>query len=938
MKRSVCKLGIFILFLLIALQVSAQIDLNQELPLDSKVKIGKLDNGLTYYIRQNDNPKERAEFWLVVDAGSVLEDDDQDGLAHFCEHMAFNGTKNFEKKEIIYYLQSIGMKFGPEINAFTSWDVTNYMLQKVPVDPVENIDTALMILFDWAHLVSNEDEEIDNERGVIREEWRSRRSADFRMRTEYQKTLLKGSKYAERTIIGDINIIDNCPYDALRRFYNEWYRADLEAVVAVGDFDPAVIEQKIIDMFSKIPAIRNPRKREHFEVPDHDETLVQIVKDKEARYVKADVYYKHDVESKNKLGDYRRSLMHSLYNMMINERLSELLEEENPPFLYAYSAYTSLVRTKNIYVSGVYLKNNEFDRGLKTVLEENERVRVYGFVESELERNKRKLIRSYEKAYNERLKKKSTALAWEYYSHFLDKEPIPGIEFEYEKVQELLPGITLEEINALAKNWITEKNRVIIVTGPDNPEISIPGEDKILRTVSSIKAETLKPYVDKISNKPLIASDQQPFPSKVDQKTKNRELDYEEWILKNGARVILKQTDFKDDEIMFYAYSKGGSSLYPVKDDVSASIADEVISNSGVGDFSKIELNKILSDKVIRLNPFVSELSEGMSGLTTPADFETFMQLMYLYFTKPRKDNKAYSSYYNRQIGWIENRNNDPATALSDTFQVTMAQYHPRRRPWTEELLGEANFNRVHYIYRDRFADGSDFTFFFVGNIDLKVVKPIIEKYIGGLPALNRKENFIDPEIKAPEKTVEKVILKEMEIPKASIVISFHGPFEYTLDNRLNIDAISDILDVRLTETIREEEGGTYSPSVYSTFSRYPKPKYNCNIYFECSVENAEKLSGIVMNEIEKLRSEGPRPKDLENVKENKLKEYSEDLRENRYWLGVLRNYAMYGEPLDEIQNYKSYVEKMDVESIQKTARTYFKDNYVKVVLTVPEK
>ncbi|MCD4679876.1 MAG: insulinase family protein [Bacteroidales bacterium] len=932
---------IYLLAIVFSAGVYAQgpsIDLNNPIPVDPNVRIGKLDNGLTYYIRKNVLPEKSAQFWLVVDAGAIQEEPHQNGLAHFCEHMAFNGTENFEKHDIIHYLQSIGMKFGPEINAFTSHDVTNYMLQKVPIDVKENIDTSLMILYDWASNVTYSEEEIDNERGVIHEEWRSRRSADFRMRTKYQKVLYQGSKYADHDVIGDIDIIDNCPYEALTSFYKEWYRPDLEAIIAVGDFDVDFIENKIKTMFSKIPKRENAKERMAYDIPDHKEILVAIETDKEAQYTMVQAYFKHDVTKNKQTVNYlRNSIKNELYSIMLNARLQELLLDENPPFIYGFAGYNeNLARSKDAYISFAVSKNNEALITLKTMFIENERVKKYGFTVTEFDRSKNELLKDLEKAYNERNKQKSSKYCWEYFGNFLTDDPIPGAEFEFETAKKLTPEITLEEVNALAIKWIREENLVIIITAPEKEDITVPTVEEVLSTIESVKSENIEAYVDKVSDKPLLSTI--PGPGKIENKKKDKELGIVEWTFENGVKVVLKPTDFKDDEIVFSAYSLGGSSVYDLKDDVSASFAADVVSSSGISEFDQVELDKKLSSKVVRINPYINELEEGLRGSSSQEDFETLLQMIYLYFTNPRVDKTAYSSLMTRYKGFIENRSANPASAFRDTIQVTMAQYNPRRRPLTTELLEEANFKRINYIFKNRFGDPGSFIFYFVGNIDIKTAKPLLEKYLGGLPKVSRNENWTDLNIQRPKGVIKKTLNKEMEVPKSTVFVAFTGPYDYNRKDNIYFDAFKDILDVRYTETIREEESGTYGVGVRIKQTHFPKQEFQLRIQFECGPENVEKLKAIVFEEIEKIKKDGPTAKDLNGVKENKLKKRKENLKENKFWLSGLKYNDFHGMNALDNDEYESLVNNMTAEDIKIIASKYLKgDNYVEVIL-MPEK
>ncbi|MEA3478183.1 MAG: insulinase family protein [Bacteroidota bacterium] len=935
MKNPVLSLSTFVLCLFMAFTLSAQdepVDLSADVPLDPDVRLGQLDNGLTYYIRHNALPENRAEFYLVVNAGSVLEDEDQNGLAHFCEHMAFNGTEHFEKHDIINYLQSIGMKFGPEINAFTSHDVTNYMLQKVPADVPENIDTSLMILFDWANNVSYVDEEIDKERGVVHEEWRTRRGAMFRMQTKTNKVLFQDSKYATHDVIGDIDIIDNAPYEAFKRYYYDWYRPDLQAVIAVGDFDVDLIEKKITEMFGQVPARENPRKREEFTIPDHQETRIAIETDPEAQYLLIQIHYKHDPVFTKNMGYYRESLVHQLYNSMLNKRLQELLQEENPPFIYGFTGYSNLVRTKDSYFSFAVAKNDGVSRTIDALLTENERVKRYGFTGTELERAKKELLSQVEKQYNERDKQKSDAYVWQYYSHFLDAEPVPGIKFDFAFTQGIVPMISLDEINDLAPKWLRDDNRVLVITAPENEDVIIPPAEELILMVESIGDKEIEPYIDKVSDQPLLADI--PDPGDIVSKEKNEILGTEEWMFSNGVRVVLKPTDFKEDEILMRAYSFGGSSLYELDDLSSADFASSVIGESGIANFDKIELDKMLAGKILSIYPYVGGVDEGFRGTSSVKDFETLLQMIYLYYTAPPENEKAYNAYMTRVRGFLENRANNPAVAFQDTIRVTLADYHPRVRPLTVEVLDEADFNRLNFIFKDRFGDPGGFNFYFVGNLDLETIEPLLATYLGGLPKVKRNETWRDNGIRPPTGEIDKVLSREMEVPKGTVSITYTGEYDYdNFQDRMNLTALCAILDLRYTESIREEQGGTYGVSVRPVQTHYPLEKYRVQVQFDCDPGNIDKLKGIAYEEIEKIKAEGPLLKDLNNVKENKLKTRAEQLKENNFWMSTIRSMDYDQRDPGELEGYEEAVNSMTIENLKKAANNFFGDNLVEVIL-----
>jgi zinc protease len=930
----------FFIFMLSCFLVSAQqnsFDLQSTLPLDPNVSKGVLKNGMTYYVRSNENPKNRAELMLVVKAGSVDEDDDQQGLAHFCEHMAFNGTKNFPKHELINYFESIGMEFGPEINAYTSFDETVYML-KVPLDSAVYMEKGLQVLYDWASQVTYSDEEINKERGVIHEEWRLGRGANERMRQKWLPVLLKGSKYAERMPIGKIDIIDNCPPDAVKRFYNDWYRPDLQALIVVGDFDRDEMVQRIKEKFSQIKEPENPRKKEHYDIPSHDETLVSIASDKEARYPMADVYYKHPLEIEETLGDYRRIILESLYNGMINNRLSELTQKADPPFIMGQSSYSSqFVGPESVYSSTAITQNGKIEDGLKAVLLENERVRNYGFTATELQRQKIAMINSMEKAYNERNNQKSMSYAQEYQRNFLmTKEPIPGIENEYNYFKTFMPGIKLEEVNQLANDWITDKNRVVVVAAPEVEGAKIPTKDDVFALLDEVEKAKVQPYDDAVSNVPLLA--EKPDGSPVVSEKKLDKVDAVEWTLKNGAKVVVKTTDFKDDQILFNAWSLGGNSLYDLNDEVSADFTANIMEMSGIADFDKVTLDKMLSDKVFSVSPYISQLREGFSGSSSVKDAETMLQMVYLYFTHPRFDPNAFKSSITRMAGMLENKSASPEAAFQDTLQVVMANYNKRARPLTKEMLQEANFNRIEEIGKERFHNAADFKFFFVGNIDLEKFKPLVEEYIGGIPSDNKIENWRNLNINPPNGVVEKEVKKGQE-DKSIQYIVFHGKFDYNSENSIALDALGRILTTRLLEVIREDKSSVYTIGASPSSSKFPDQDYTIAIYYGASPEKLAELKNAVFDVIKDFAKSGPTEEDLAKAKEQMLRERETALRENGFWMSILSNtYYLKNGDFSKFGTYDQLVNGLTVKSLKKNFKEYFNfKDYISVALEPAE-
>ena len=925
-------------FIFCAVLLSAQnnFDLKSAIPQDPKVSKGVLPNGMTYYVRANETPKNRAELFLVVKAGSIDEDDDQQGLAHFCEHMSFNGTKNFPKHELTDYFESIGMKFGPEINAETGFDETVYML-KVPLDSSVFMEKGLQVLYDWASQNTDSDEEINKERGIIHEEYRGGRDANYRMQMKWLPVFLHNSKYAERLPIGKMEIVDNCPPEALRRFRADWYRPDLQAVIVVGDFDQEKMVETVKQKFSQIPAAKNPRPKKYFDIPDHKETLVSIVTDKEAQYPISVVFYKHPLEKSKTLNDYRESIKENLYNGMINNRLSEKLQESNPPFLMAQSGYSEFVGPKSVYQTVAVANNGKIEEGLKAAMVENERVRKFGFTESELERQKTAVLNSMEKANNERNNQQSVNYAQEYRRNFLmTEEPFPGIELEFEYFKTFLPTISVAEVNELAEKWIRDENRVVIVMAPEIEGVKVPTKAEILAVLDEVKNLEIEPYNDAVTNVPLV--EYEPVGSKVKSEKKIEKVDAVEWVLENGATVVYKTTDFKDDEIMFNAWSLGGNSLYTVKDDISAELATDVMTMSGIAGFDKITLDKMMTGKVFSLSPNISEIREGFSGSSSIKDVETLLQMVYLYFTEPRFDTKSYQSLMTRYAGILENKAASPEEAFQDTLNVTLANYHERAQPITKERLQEADFKRIQQIAKERFKNAADFKFFFVGNINPDEFKPLVEKYIGGIPASGTPEKWVNLGIDKPAGVVEKVVKRGQE-DKSTQYIVFHGDFDYSGQNQVQLDAVGKILSTRLLEVIREDKSSVYSIGAYPSSSKYPDAEYSITVAYGTSPQKLEELKKTVFEIISEYQKNGPTAEELAKAQEKMYRERETALRENGFWMGILSNtYFLKNGDFSEYGNYETLVKNLTVKSTQKAFDEYFDfKNYVSVALA-PEK
>jgi len=915
-------------------QAEKAVPLDQKLAIDPTITHGKLDNGLRYFIRRNRRPENRADLRLVVNAGSVLEDDDQLGLAHFVEHMAFNGTKHFVKQELVHFMESIGMRFGPELNAFTSFDETVYILE-IPTEKSEVMKTAFQILEDWAHGLSFDPLEIDKERGVIIEEWRLRRGAYARMQDKQFPILFQGSRYAKRLPIGEMKIIESFEHETLKRFYRDWYRPDLMAVIAVGDFDPPAVEKLIREHFSPLAPPADPRPRVLYEVPDHAETLFAIAQDKEATGTSVTVYNKLPVRDQSTAGAYRQALVEQLYNSMLNQRFYELTQKPDAPFLRAFSGRGQFIRSKDFYSLAAMVKDEGIERGLEALFVESERVTRHGFTQSELDRQKLDFQRMFERLLAEKEKEESSSYVEEYTRHFLQGEPIPGIEGEFKLVQQFLPGVTLEEINRLGREWMTTKNRVVLVSAPEKEGLSVPGEKRLLEVLDQTSGKEIAPYKDTAAEKPLLPD--VPEPGKIIKSTALEEVNITEWDLSNGIKVILKPTDFKEDEILVRAFSPGGTSLAKDEDYIASNTASQIIAAGGLGEFSAVDLRKALSGKVASVRPFIGEIEEGLSGSASPKDLETLFQLIYLSFTAPRCDPTIFNVLTTQFKAVLANRAASPDVAFQDTLQTSLSQNHFRTRPMTAEIIAEMNLDKSCAFYKDRFADAGDFTFLFIGNLDLAAMKPLVEKYLGSLPALNRKETWRNVGINPPSGVVQKEVRKGME-PKSQTAIVFSGTFQYDQAHRTAIRALGLILDTKLREIVREELSGTYGVNVRPAYSRIPDEEFSLTISFGCDPARMDELVKAVFQEIENLKTKGPSDKEVSDAREGLFREYERGMKENGWLLTqIFAKYQLREDPRDLLAIEKSF-QALSPQVIQEAARAYLNtNNYVRVTL-YPEK
>ncbi|MCX6539591.1 MAG: insulinase family protein [Acidobacteria bacterium] len=907
--------------------------LTQAVPVDARITIGYLPNGLRYYIRANERPSQRAELRLVVNVGSVVEDSDQLGLAHFVEHMAFNGSEHFPKQDLIKFMESIGMRLGPGVNADTGFDETVYMLH-VPTDNPEAMRKAFLFLADVAHSLSFDQTAIDKERGVIVEEWRQGRGADARMRDQQLPMLLRGSRYSERVPIGTRESIEGFKPEALKRFYADWYRPDLMAVIAVGDFNKSAVEALIKAQFKAIPAPARPRPRASFEVPDHPDTLYAVATDKEATMTTVGVYNMLPLRDQTSIGAYRQQQVERLYTNMLNERLGELTVKADPPFIRAAVGRGLFVRSKEAATLMALVKEDGIESGVRALVTESARAARFGFTPAELEREKRDLMRLYEGAFAERDKEESADLAAEYIRNYTQQEPLPGITYEYGLVQRFVPDITLEEVNKVAKEW-TGGSRVVLVNAPQKAGLTVPDAARLAAAIKSAAEKDVKPYVEVAANQSLL--DELPKPGAV-VTTKTRDaFGVTEWELSNGVKVVLKPTEFKQDEVVFRATSPGGTSLASDKDYVAAMTATQVIGAGGVGKFDVIQLRNVLSGKAAAVRAFIDDTEEGMVGGGSPKDLETMFQLIYLTFTQPRADATVFGVITSQAKVMLASQQASPEWAFGEALRSAMTQNHFRARPLTPESVADMDLQKSLAFYKDRFADASDFTFVFAGSYDLAAIKPLVERYLGSLPSLHRKETWKNVGITPPKGVVEKTVRKGIE-PKSQAAIVFTGSFPFDSPHQVVLDALAVVLETRLRESLREALSGTYGVQVEASASKIPDARYSINIDFGCDPERTEELVKTLFREIETLKTGGPTDKEVRDAREALRRKHDSDLAVNNRLVGELS--ARYENSADIAEFFELPMEfdKLTVTAIRDAARSYLDtNNYVRVTL-YPEK
>lgn len=933
------------LLLIISIILTASFAFAQDVKLDAPinpdphVKIGKLSNGMTYYIRHNEQPKKVVELRLAVNAGSNQENENQRGLAHFTEHMSFNGIEGMPGNTMIEKLQSVGVVFGADLNAYTSFDETVYMIP-MPLDNPSNLDLGLKILRGWAHGLLYDHAEIDAERGVISEEYRMGLGADDRMRKEYWPVLMKDSRYAERFPIGLIEVIQGFEYQTIKDFYHDWYRPDLQAVIVVGDIDVDQVEAKIKTMFGDIPALENPRVKENYPIGMNKEPLVAVCTDKEAAGNTVMLIRKFPHFAMKNVGDYRKQLMIDLYNEMYEARLEEMVQDSKCPFIGASTGYSNFIGSTDMYGSQAACKENKILESIEALMKEDYRVLQYGFLQTELDRAKTALMERLERASNEVSKTESSTFASQYINNYLYHDPIPGAKREYTLAKKLMDNITLREVNAFANEWITPENFVAIVTAPDKAGVSVPTKEQVLNVINDKSLKNVQPYVDTYKEQEIV--DKTTLRPGAILKTEDIEsIKAKKVTLANGIQVILKKTDYKNDEILFEAISKGGKSLYAEKDLASLDFAADIIDRGGIADLDYNTLTKKLKTKQAGVTPFIDATSEGFTGSSTPKDLEFFFQYLNAFFTKPRADKNACDLVLTETAERIKMLQANSMYRFFGSFMDAASNHDPYQATplsFTQEYLDKVNFDRAVKLYRERFANPADFTFIFVGNYDEKAMNEYLSLYLGSLNTTTKRENFNADVFKKQAPGIQKSVVQYGQEKQGWLGLYFEQPYDYNAKNNMTVTVLGDVLKQYVLEIIREKMGDVYSPMLQMGYEKYPKPCFQLMIMLSCNPDNTTKLANTCIQILQDVQKKGPDKKILANVQKQLISTREKNIQSNEFWLSYINGKVFYEDDMNAVNEYANLVNSITKKDIVNFMKTYFKfDQYTRVDL-LPEK
>lgn len=909
------------------------LQLTDTLAMDTSVLRGKLPNGFTYYIRHNEEPKDRVVMYLATKVGSILETDDELGLAHFLEHMQFNGTKNFPKNELVDYLQRAGVRFGADLNAYTSFDETVYQLP-IPSDDPELLKGGLLVMRDWAQDALLDGEEIDKERGVVLNELLGGRGAEQRMRDQYFPMILNHSRYAQRLPIGTRESIEGFEHETLRAFHRNWYRPNLQALIIVGDIDVVDMEQRVKTLFADLENPIGAPERTEYAIPLMGKNQFMSVIDAEMPHTVIQIIIKHPEAEVKTVADYRTQLAKSLFNQMAGARFAELTRHSDPPFIQGGGSIGGFLRGLDAFTMYYAATPGEIQRGFQAVVTEFERIKRHGFTATELERAKNNLLTAVESSYAERDKRKSESYVGAYLNHFLEEESALSNEDRRRLGKSLAGTITLDEVNALANQYYTDTNRDILIMAPERDVDSLPDEQIVDDWLAAVKASDIEPYDDDVQDIPLL--EKLPPPGTVTGRNERQELGMVELTLNNGIRVILKPTDFKNDEIRMTAFSPGGTSLYDDADFLSAAYAASIVGGSGLGPFNATQLTKYLSGKKVSVSPYIGERSEGFNASSGKKDLQTAFELIHAYFTVPRLDMEVFEGYMQRIKASLANRLDDPDAVFSDTINAVLYNHNIRRMSMTVDQVDHVDPQRAYAIYQDRFADASDFTVTIVGSFTEEELMPLVLQYLGGLPAVNRQEDAVDLDIYPPETGVERTVYRGKE-QKSSVRLYYFGDYDYAETENMQLDALESILNIKLIERLREAESGVYGVSAGASYAKYPRYRYSFSIAYGTSPDMVEPLMRSALDEINKIKRNGPEQVDIEKFVSEQKRQLEVQLRENGFWLGHLSGAYQRNEDPAYILTYADELDKVSPESVKAIANKYLVEERLFKFVLMPE-
>jgi zinc protease len=916
--------------LLLTAVLTAFTAFTQPLPLDTAIHVGRLPNGFTYIIRRNTEPANRVQFYLVNKVGSVLEEEDQRGLAHFMEHMSFNGTIHYPKNELVHYLQKSGVRFGADLNAYTSFDETVYQLP-IPTDDTSIMRNGLQIMRDWAGNATLDVSEINDERGVVLEEKRLGKGAQERMRDKTFPVILNNSRYAVRLPIGTDTVLNNFQRPVILKFYKDWYRPDLQALIVVGDINVDTMIARITALFSDLKNPENERPRTKYSIPLDGKNQFIAVTDKEFPYTVIEVLIKRKSMPQGTKEEYIESVKRGIFNEMLATRLAELSQKPNPPFIQAGADADKFLGDLDAFTVFVVAKPGQLQNSFVSVWELIQQAKQFGFTQPEFDRAKVSMISNLESAVREKDKRNSADLVQEYTRYFLVNEPSPGIEVELQMTKDYLNQATLEEINALSTQYISDSNRDVVIMAPQKDSAALPVQASVNGWIASVAQMKLTPYADQFKTQALIGGNISA--GKVVSENKIPTLGVTTLTLSNGVKVILKPTDFKNDEIRFEAFSPGGTSLYSDADFQSASASADLIDNMGIAQFTPTDLEKLLSGKKLSVDPYIADRSEGITGSSTPKDLETALQLVYLYFTAPRKDSALFNNFIEQSTSAIANRYNDPKNVFADTVAAVLGDYNVRRTGPSIKKLQQINLEKVMKIYKERFANAGDFTFIFDGNFNVDSLRPLLEKYLGSLPSNTQKEQARDLHIHIPPGHIEATAKKGKD-PMAIVRLVISGDYKYSPESNMQLTALSEILQFRITDRLREKEGGTYSPSVRVSYNKYPANRYAYTIQFACAPTNVNKLIAAAKDEINKIKVEGVTDQDITKFNSEETRQYELQLKDNGFWMAWLTKQYENGDNPEIVLQYPALIKQVTPASVKSTANLYLNEkNFIKLLL-----